>query len=105
MSDPCEYALGCQRPATKILADDRQACGPCAMQYSLHHPAKGRIKTPDFSRRFGEKPKPLDMIPEDWPVKTCGCGCGETISKARGFRPGHDAKLKSRLIKDGIWDS
>jgi hypothetical protein len=30
--------------------------------------------------------------------RTCGCGCGALVS--REFRPGHDAKLRSRLIKE-----
>jgi len=28
----------------------------------------------------------------------CGCGCGAPVS--RRFLPGHDAKLKSRLLRD-----
>jgi hypothetical protein len=32
------------------------------------------------------------------PERTCGCGCGALVS--REFRPGHDAKLRSRLIKE-----
>lgn len=31
------------------------------------------------------------------PTKTCGCGCGAPVS--RRFKPGHDAKLKSVLLK------
>jgi predicted nuclease with RNAse H fold len=30
--------------------------------------------------------------------RTCGCGCGALVS--REFRPGHDAKLRSRLMKE-----
>lgn len=33
-------------------------------------------------------------------VRTCGCGCGETT--ARTFKPGHDAILRSRLIKERL---
>ena len=36
--------------------------------------------------------------------KQCGCGCGEQVS--RRFRPGHDGRLKGRLIsqsKDARW--
>lgn len=31
-------------------------------------------------------------------MKTCECGCGATVS--RRFKPGHDAKLKSMLLKE-----
>lgn len=31
----------------------------------------------------------------------CECGCGEITNGGR-FRPGHDAKLKSRLIKEAL---
>lgn len=31
-------------------------------------------------------------------TKTCECGCGAEV--ARRFRPGHDAKLKARLVSD-----
>lgn len=31
--------------------------------------------------------------------RPCLCGCGETVSPTARFRPGHDAKLKSRLLK------
>lgn len=32
--------------------------------------------------------------------RTCECGeCGETVGSRARFRPGHDAKLKSRLLK------
>ena len=31
-------------------------------------------------------------------VKKCECGCGEQTLGGR-FRPGHDAKLKSRLLR------
>lgn len=37
-------------------------------------------------------------------IKTCECGCGEQVS--RRFRPGHDGRLKGRLInqaKDRRW--
>lgn len=37
-------------------------------------------------------------------TKTCGCGCGEQVS--RRFRPGHDGRLKGRLInqsRDARW--
>lgn len=30
--------------------------------------------------------------------RTCECGCGETVGVRARFRPGHDAKLKSRLV-------
>ena len=30
--------------------------------------------------------------------RTCGCGCGALVS--REFRPGHDAKLRSRLLRE-----
>jgi len=36
--------------------------------------------------------------------KQCGCGCGEQVS--RRFRPGHDGRLKGRLInqsRDSRW--
>lgn len=34
-------------------------------------------------------------------VRICGCGeCGETTS--RTFKPGHDAKLRARLIKERL---
>lgn len=28
----------------------------------------------------------------------CGCGCTEVVKRDGGFRPGHDAKLVSRLL-------
>ena len=31
-------------------------------------------------------------------TKTCECGCGATV--ARRFKPGHDAKLKGRLLAE-----
>src|ERR1700742_5217582 len=34
----------------------------------------------------------------------CECGCGETTNGGR-FRPGHDAKLKSQLIKEALGGS
>ena len=40
---------------------------------------------------------PLGLIPKDWPEGKCGCGCKEQISKARGFKPGHDARLKGEV--------
>ncbi len=30
-------------------------------------------------------------------TKTCGCGCGASVS--RRFKPGHDGRLKGRLLK------
>jgi hypothetical protein len=30
--------------------------------------------------------------------RTCECECGETVGPKARFRPGHDAKLKSRLV-------
>lgn len=36
--------------------------------------------------------------------RTCQCGCGAEV--ARSFKPGHDAKLKSRLLaetKSAVW--
>lgn len=41
---------------------------------------------------------------QDLNSKQCGCGCGEQVS--RRFRPGHDGRLKGRLInqsKDTRW--
>lgn len=32
------------------------------------------------------------------PSKQCECGCGAPV--VRRFKPGHDAKLKSRLVQD-----
>lgn len=32
--------------------------------------------------------------------RRCLCGCGEEVSPTARFRPGHDAKLKSRLVAD-----
>ncbi len=32
-------------------------------------------------------------------MKYCGCGCGETIKGKGNFIPGHDAKLKSKLLQ------
>ena len=32
------------------------------------------------------------------PTKVCGCGCGAPV--ARRFKPGHDAKLKSLLLRE-----
>jgi predicted nuclease with RNAse H fold len=47
-------------------------------------------------------PKPASSAPiSDSPVqgaRLCGCGCGATVS--RRFLPGHDAKLKSRLLRE-----
>jgi hypothetical protein len=37
-----------------------------------------------------------DAIPTTAP---CGCGCGEPVP-VRRFRPGHDAKLKSRMLAE-----
>ena len=33
------------------------------------------------------------------PDGTCGDGCGEPVAKGRRFRQGHDAKLKSVLLR------
>lgn len=33
-------------------------------------------------------------------VRECACGCGE--STARTFRPGHDARLRKRLIEERL---
>lgn len=33
----------------------------------------------------------------------CQCGCGETAGKGAHFRPGHDARLKGRLIRFDVW--
>lgn len=30
---------------------------------------------------------------------TCGDGCGQTVNKGRSFKQGHDAKLRSILVK------
>jgi hypothetical protein len=30
--------------------------------------------------------------------RKCGCGCGEPV--ARSFKPGHDARLKGRLVRE-----
>lgn len=31
-------------------------------------------------------------------TRVCGCGCGAQVGPKARFRPGHDAKLKSRLV-------
>ncbi len=33
---------------------------------------------------------------------TCGCGCGQPVAAKRKFRQGHDAKLKSALIRAAL---
>jgi len=33
---------------------------------------------------------------------TCGDGCGREVSRVNGFAPGHDARLKSQLLKAGV---
>jgi len=41
---------------------------------------------------------------QDLNSKQCGCGCGERVS--RRFKPGHDGRLKGRLIsqsRDSRW--
>lgn len=42
----------------------------------------------------------------DTTTKTCECGCGAEVS--RRFKPGHDAKLKGRLLRatksDRAWE-
>jgi hypothetical protein len=30
----------------------------------------------------------------------CACSCGEPVSKTSNFRPGHDARLVSQLLRD-----
>lgn len=85
----CEWAVGCRRKATDRI-DEIAMCSPCQVQYQIWK-ASQRVTASKGIR-------PLDLIPDSVPAKSCGCGCGETISKPRGFRPGHDAKLKSRLL-------
>lgn len=38
--------------------------------------------------------------PTDEPVLVCRCGCGLMVKREGGFRPGHDAKMVSRLIAE-----
>lgn len=33
---------------------------------------------------------------------TCGDGCGRPVKRPNGFAPGHDARLKSVLLKAGV---
>lgn len=33
-------------------------------------------------------------------IRLCPCGCGIPLKKGSKFKPGHDAKLRSRLIKE-----
>lgn len=35
---------------------------------------------------------------EEQEFKRCACGCGVIVNKKRSFKPGHDAKLKGRLL-------
>lgn len=48
----------------------------------------------------GEKDRPEALVAPPRPAtgRQCGCGCGSPV--ARRFLPGHDAKLKSRLVKE-----
>jgi Protein of unknown function (DUF429) len=32
-------------------------------------------------------------------IRFCACGCGAEVRPGREFRPGHDAKLKARLVR------
>lgn len=31
--------------------------------------------------------------------KKCGCGCGKSVNEGSTFLPGHDMKLKSKLLQ------
>ena len=45
-----------------------------------------------------------DLVGRFVPVEDleCGDGCGRPVSKVNGFAPGHDARLKSTLLKAGV---
>lgn len=46
-----------------------------------------------------DRPAPVRQDPAHPPTgRVCGCGCGRPVK--RRFLPGHDAKLKSRLVKE-----
>lgn len=51
---------------------------------------------PPVSTRGGTVPKGNATSPSTG--RLCQCGCGQPV--ARRFKPGHDARLKSRLVKD-----
>lgn len=72
--------------------------------------SKPHAERPEKGRRQA-KPKtgPIrDLIGVHIPVKDgeCGDGCGASIGKRkRGFLPGHDARLKSKLMEMGVIES
>ena len=91
--------FGCTNKATLLeVGTSRVACRQCAITLTIpgggsDRPAKDKPAT-----------KIADLIDPAIPLGVCGCGCDAKLGKLRrGFKPGHDAKLKSRLRQEGKW--
>ncbi len=110
------------------LATSRHVALNKATIESLHTMCPGGFRDMDSNVHHcdcdchGQQPRDLDVAllpvrtvpvsrPEPVPVRQdrpapvtgtgrrCLCECGEEVSATARFRPGHDAKLKSRLLK------
>lgn len=62
---------------------------------------------PEAKEKAAPKPKtgPVHDLVGRWVAVedgTCGDGCGQPVKRPNGFAPGHDARLKSVLLKAGV---
>ena len=101
--------VGCSTPTAYIEIDapHQTVCRPCAIQLSLvGNSAQNTTEQhkPGSSPKTPPKVRVADLIADTVPNGQCGCECGAELraGRSRGFLPGHDAKLKSRLRKAGL---
>jgi hypothetical protein len=56
------------------------------------------LPVPELADRYRRCPSEEAVAPPAKPPGLCECGCGAAVAKR--FLPGHDAKLKSRLLRE-----
>lgn len=93
-----ETNSGKKTPGARIRWDDE---GPNERVYYRYlfeeiQPLKGNT---DMAKAKAKTKAKAKKAPSSGGGKACECGCGRKASEGSRFLPGHDMKLKSRLIQ------
>lgn len=84
-------------------AERKERLAKAAEEKKAAREAAAAAKTTTPKAHRVSKPKDLSMAPAVEGEGLCKCGCGEQVGKGASFRPGHDARLKGRLLRMMAW--